>query len=86
MTWYEQDCADFAAKALANLAKGKSFNDTTLVKDLNVNLDAIKKAFLDVRGLNNPNNINRLNDGSTTVAELRKQYYNLRMYDMDDTD
>ncbi|MBL7813622.1 MAG: hypothetical protein JNL70_01365 [Saprospiraceae bacterium] len=86
MTWYESDCADYAAKAVANLTQGKSFTETTLLKDLNVNLDAIKNAFLKVRAMNNPNNINRLNDGSKTIAELRKQYYNLRMYDMDDTD
>ena len=85
MTWYEQDCADYANEAVANLAKGKPFSETTLLKHLNSNLDAIKKAFLDVRQMNNPDNIDTLNAGpDNTVAQLRKQYHDLRRHDMDD--
>jgi hypothetical protein len=67
---------------VAKFAQGKNYSETTLLKDLNPNPDAIKKAFRAVQGLNYPDNIRMLTVGlDNTVAELRKQYYDLREKD-----
>ena len=87
MNEYEQNAAHFASGALAIFAQGKPFTETTLLKDLNSNPDAIKQAFIDFRILNNPRNIDMITVGlNNTVAELRKQYYDLRWRDMIDYD